>query len=118
ALSSAVIIGGMRYGSIEASLDRAQGANVWLTFSIREGKNREVRNVLEHLGLQVNRLIRVSFGPFRLGELPEGQVEEVKTGVLREQLGERIAAAHSDFSAPVFEREAPTRVPQHGSVRG
>ena len=59
----------MRYGAIEATLDRAQGANVWLTLRIREGKNREVKNVLGHLGLAVNRLIRVSFGPFQLGDL-------------------------------------------------
>ena len=72
-----ITIDGMHYGPIEATLDREQGANVWLTFAIREGKNREVKNVLGHLGLQVNRLIRVSFGPFQLGELAEGAVEEV-----------------------------------------
>ena len=82
-----------RYGPIEARLDREQGANVWLTFAMREGKNREVKNVLGHLGLAVNRLIRVSFGPFQLGDLPEGAVEEVRTRHLREQLGERVAAA-------------------------
>jgi 23S rRNA pseudouridine2605 synthase len=69
---------------------------------MREGKNREVKNVLGHLGLAVNRLIRVSFGPFQLGDLPEGAVEEVKTRVLREQLGDRVAAlSGADFSAPV-----------------
>ena len=74
---------------------------------MREGKNREVRNVLGHLGLQVNRLIRVSYGPFQLGDLPDGAVEEVKTRALREQLGERIAAvAGADFSGPLVEREA------------
>ena len=105
ALRGGVEIGGMRYGAIEATLDREQGANVWLTFSIREGKNREVRNVLEHLGLQVNRLIRVSFGPFQLGELREGGVEEIPTRTLREQLGERIAAqAGADFAGPVVDR--------------
>ena len=66
-------IDGIRYGPIEARLDREQGTNVWLTFAIREGKNREVRNVLEHLGLAVSRLIRVSFGPFQLGELRRGR---------------------------------------------
>jgi 23S rRNA pseudouridine2605 synthase len=74
-----------------------------------------VRNVLEHLGLQVNRLIRVSFGPFALGELPEGAIEEVKTRHLREQLGARIAdAAGAEFSAPLLERdteEEPRRAP-------
>jgi 23S rRNA pseudouridine2605 synthase len=100
-LRAGITIDGVRYGAIEATLDRAQGSNVWLTFAIREGKNREVRNVLGALGLQVNRLIRVSFGPFQLGELPAGAVEEVKTRTLRDQLGQRlIALAGADFSAP------------------
>src|SRR5437660_11586050 len=74
---------------------------MWMIFAIREGKNREVKNVLAHLGLAVNRLIRVSFGPFQLGDLPEGTIEEVKTRTLREQLGERIVArAGADFSLP------------------
>jgi 23S rRNA pseudouridine2605 synthase len=108
-LREGVTVDGIRYGPVEATLDRepAEGANIWLTFAIREGKNREVRNVLRHLGLQVNRLIRVSFGPFQLRELAEGAVEEVRTRVLREQLGERvIAEAKCDFSAPLIEREA------------
>src|SRR5258706_168723 len=93
---------GVKYGPIDATLERDQGANVWLVFAIREGKNREVRNVLAHLGLEVNRLIRVSYGPFQLGELAEGQVEEVKTRVLREQLGEKIATlAGADFNRPM-----------------
>jgi 23S rRNA pseudouridine2605 synthase len=101
-LRNGIEIEGVRYGAIEATLDREQGANVWLTFSIREGKNREVRNVLEHLGLKVNRLIRVSFGPFQLAELKEADVEEVKTRTLREQLGERIVAqAGVDFEGPM-----------------
>jgi 23S rRNA pseudouridine2605 synthase len=102
ALRKGVTVDGIRYGAIEATVDRLQGANVWLTFAIREGKNREVRNVLEHLGLKVNRLIRVSFGPFQLGELPEGAVEEVRTRHLREQLGERIAKdSEADFTGPI-----------------
>jgi len=115
ALRAGIELDGIRYGAIEASIDREQGANVWLTFAIREGKNREVRNVLEHLGLQVNRLIRVSFGPFALGELAEGAIEEVKTRHLREQLGARITdAAGAEFSAPMLERdteEEPRRAP-------
>ena len=107
ALRRGITIDGVRYGEIEATVDRVQGSNVWLTFAIREGKNREVKNVLGHLGLAVNRLIRVSFGPFRLGDLPEGAIEEVKTRTLRDQLGERIAAlAGSDFSGPKIEHEA------------
>jgi 23S rRNA pseudouridine2605 synthase len=105
ALRRGITIDGVRYGEIEATVDRSQGSNVWLTFAIREGKNREVKNVLGHLGLAVNRLIRVSFGPFRLGDLAEGAIEEVKTRTLRDQLGDRIAAlAGADFSGPRIER--------------
>ncbi|MEP6839785.1 MAG: pseudouridine synthase [Bradyrhizobium sp.] len=101
-LKKGVEVDGVKYGSIDATLERDQGANVWLVFAIREGKNREVRNVMAHLGLEVNRLIRVSYGPFQLGELAEGQVEEVKTRVLREQLGEKIAdLAGADFNRPM-----------------
>jgi 23S rRNA pseudouridine2605 synthase len=119
ALRNGVTIDGMRYGAIEATLDRDQGTNVWLTFSIREGKNREVRNVLEHLGLKVARLIRVSFGPFQLGELPAGATEEVKTKHLREQLGERLAAkAGSDFSGPMTAPPAsPDQTPKRQQAK-
>jgi 23S rRNA pseudouridine2605 synthase len=100
-LKEGIEVDGVKYGPIDATLERDQGANVWLVFAIREGKNREVRNVMAHLGLEVNRLIRVSYGPFQLGELEEGQVEEVKTRVLREQLGEKVAAlAGADFTRP------------------
>jgi len=113
ALRAGIEIDGVRYGPIEATLDRQQGSNVWLTFAIREGKNREVRNVLGHLGLEVNRLIRVSFGPFQLGDLREGGIEEVKTRHLREQLGERItAAAGADFSAPALDRQPAAPPPK------
>jgi 23S rRNA pseudouridine2605 synthase len=101
-LKNGIEVDGVKYGPIDATLERDQGANVWLVFAIREGKNREVRNVMAHLGLEVNRLIRVSYGPFQLGELAEGQVEEVKTRVLREQLGEKIATlAGADFNRPM-----------------
>jgi 23S rRNA pseudouridine2605 synthase len=114
-----VTVDGVRYGAIEATVDRLQGANVWLTFAIREGKNREVRNVLEHLGLRVNRLIRVSFGPFQLGELPEGDVEEVRTRHLREQLGERIAKdAEADFTGPIATADDVEDEPIERKVRG
>ena len=103
ALRDGIEIDGMRYGPIEAELQREQGDNVWLTIGLREGKNREVKRVLEHLGLQVNRLIRISFGPFQLGDLEDGAVEEVKTRILQEQLGPELAAeAQCDFDAPVF----------------
>jgi 23S rRNA pseudouridine2605 synthase len=82
-------------------------------FAIREGKNREVRNVMAHLGLEVNRLIRISYGPFQLAELAEGEVEEVKTRVLREQLGEKIATlAGADFNRPM-PGDAPSTPPAH-----
>jgi 23S rRNA pseudouridine2605 synthase len=101
-LKKGVEVDGVKYGPIDATLERDHGANVWLVFAIREGKNREVRNVMAHLGLEVNRLIRVSYGPFQLGELAEGEVEEIKTRVLREQLGEKIAVlAGADFTRPV-----------------
>jgi 23S rRNA pseudouridine2605 synthase len=100
-LRSGIEVDGVKYGPIDATLERDQGANVWLVFAIREGKNREVRNVCAHLGLEVNRLIRVSYGPFQLAELGEGQVQEVKTRVLREQLGDKvIAKAGADFAMP------------------
>jgi 23S rRNA pseudouridine2605 synthase len=98
-LRNGIEVEGVKYGPIDATLERDQGSNVWLVFAIREGKNREVRNVMSHLGLEVNRLIRVSYGPFQLGELGEGEAEEVKTRVLQEQLGERvIAQAGADFA--------------------
>jgi 23S rRNA pseudouridine2605 synthase len=101
-LKKGVTIDGMRYGAIEATLDREQGANVWLTFGIKEGKNREVRKVLEHLGLKVNRLIRVSYGPFELGKLDDGAVEEIETEALKKALGpEIIAQAEADFAGPM-----------------
>jgi 23S rRNA pseudouridine2605 synthase len=101
-LRPGLTISAIHYGPIEATLDRVQGSNVWLTLGIREGKNREVRNVLGHLGLTVTRLIRISFGPFQLGELREGAVEEVPTRVLREQLGEKLVKLSSaDFSGPL-----------------
>ena len=109
-LREGITLDGIRYGAIEARLEREHGANAWLTFAMREGKNREVKNVLGHLGLAVNRLIRVSFGPFQLGDLAEGAVEEVRTRVLRDQLSERIVAlAGADFSAPIVSVSADLR---------
>src|ERR1043165_5798837 len=125
ALREGLTVDGIRYGAIEATLDREQASNVWITFAIREGKNREVRNVLRHLGLHVARLIRISLGPFRLAELQAGEAEEVPTRVLRDQLGEKLARmAGAAFFAPIVERkpgpsverkaesrEAPARLP-------
>ena len=109
-LRQGMTVDGVHYGAIDATLERVQGSNLWLTFAIREGKNREVRNVLGELGLMVTRLIRVSFGPFQLGELAEGAVEEIRTRVLREQLGERVVAlSGADFSAPMTPPPPPPR---------
>lgn len=114
-LRDGVTIDGIHYGAIEALLERQQGANVWLSFAIREGKNREVRKVLESLGLRVNRLIRVSYGPFMLGELPEGEVKEVETAALRAELGEKIVQqSGADFSAPLVSDEE--RMPRKRNV--
>jgi 23S rRNA pseudouridine2605 synthase len=100
-LRDGVTIEGIAYGPIVARFERQQGSNTWLTVDLREGKNREVKTVLEHLGLDVNRLIRVSFGPFQLGDLPEGEVDEIRSRVLKDQLGEELMAkAGVDFEAP------------------
>lgn len=94
ALEKGVTIDGVAYGPIRAALERRQGTNAWIALALREGKNREVRRVLEHLGLPVTRLIRLSFGPFQLGNLARGEVAEVPRKVLAEQLGE-AAPAHA-----------------------
>ena len=91
ALAEGVEIEGVRYRPIRATLDQTQGGNVWITMSINEGKNREVRTVCRHLGLQVNRLIRTAYGPFQLGSLVKGEVEEVPTKQLQEQLGRKLS---------------------------
>lgn len=87
ALAGGISVDGLDYGPIQAALERQTGANAWLSVALKEGKNREVRRVLEHLGLTVNRLIRVSYGPFQLGGLQPGAIEEVPAKVLAEQLG-------------------------------
>ena len=86
ALKNGITIAGIEYGPVEASLERQQGANAWIVFALREGKNREVRRICEHFGWQVSRLIRLSYGPFQLGALARGAVEEVTGKVLREQV--------------------------------
>jgi 23S rRNA pseudouridine2605 synthase len=91
-LKDGVEIDGERYGPVEASLDTLQGGNIWVTLALREGKNREVRRILEQLGLQVNRLIRISYGPFQLLDLKPGAVEPIKRRVLADQLGPTVAA--------------------------
>ncbi len=100
ALARGVTVSGVRYGPIEAALERQAGANAWLTVALSEGKNREVRIVLEHLGYVVNRLIRIAYGPFQLGNLKRGAVDEIKHRVLHDQL-------------PAFFAKAPRRRDAH-----
>ena len=102
-LKEGIAVDGVLYGGIDAVLDRQQGHNVWITMGLREGKNREIKNVLGALGLDVNRLIRLSYGPFQLGDLPEGAVVEVRGRMLRDQLGPRlIEEAKANFDAPIY----------------
>ena len=102
-LKHGIAVDGIFYGAMDAVLDRQQGSNSWLTISFREGKNREVKNVMGALGLEVTRLIRVSYGPFQLGDLPEGAVREIRGRALREQLGETlIEESGANFEAPVL----------------
>ena len=89
-LAGGAEIDGWRYGPIAASLDEQRGGNAWLTVALAEGRNREVRRVLEHLGHPVNRLIRIAYGPFQLGNLPRGAAAEIRRKTLREQLGHPV----------------------------
>ena len=101
-LREGIAVDGVFYGAIEATLDREQGTNAWLTLGLREGKNREVRNILGSLGLDVTRLIRISYGPFQLDDLREGHVLEIKGRVLRDQLGERLVEeSGANFDAEI-----------------
>jgi 23S rRNA pseudouridine2605 synthase len=115
-LRKGLVIEGERFQAMEATLDRQQGANAWLTVGLREGKNREIRRAMTEIGLEVNRLIRVSYGPFRLGTLKPGEVEEIKPRVLRDQLGieaavEGHAVAKEKPKRPPL-RKKPTPRPQ------
>ena len=87
---------GVRYGPIQAQLDRQNRQNAWLTLSLAEGRYREIRIVLAHLGLSVNRLIRTAYGPFQLGGLPRGEIAEIPPRVLREQLGGKRRSSGAD----------------------
>jgi 23S rRNA pseudouridine2605 synthase len=116
ALARGVTVEGVAYGPIEAGLDARMGTNAWLTVGLREGKNREVRKVMAHLGLAVTRLIRTAYGPFQLGSLPRGAAEEVNAKVLREQLGldapKRGREAAEEPAAPEPIESKPQRPPR------
>jgi 23S rRNA pseudouridine2605 synthase len=117
-LRKGVTVDGVHYGPIEATLERQLESNVWLHFAIREGKNREVRKVMESLGLKVSRLIRISYGPFELGPLAECAVKEIETAELRKILGPQIVAqSEADFDAPLVsdEKRAAARSPHRHS---
>jgi 23S rRNA pseudouridine2605 synthase len=90
-LARGIAIDGFDYGPIEAEIDRVQGSNAWIKVALREGKNREIRRIMEHFGWPVTRLIRLSFGPFQLGGLAQDGIEEVTGKVLKEQLGALLA---------------------------
>lgn len=91
-LADGVTVEDVTYGPVKAVLDSQQGGNSWMSVSIREGKNREIRNIMRHLDLQVNRLIRTAYGPFQLGKLGKGELEEIPTKMLKEQLGKKLCA--------------------------
>lgn len=103
-LRKGLTVDGERFQGMEVTVDRQQGANAWLTIALREGKNREIRRAMEAVGLAVNRLIRVSYGPFQLGALKEGEVEELRSRVLRDQLG-----LDKDFKPATSQKPRVTR---------
>jgi 23S rRNA pseudouridine2605 synthase len=121
-LKKGATVEGVHYGPIEATLERQLESNCWLAVGIREGKNREVRKVMESIGLTVSRLIRVGFGPFELGDISEAAVKEVPTQELRKALGpEIVKLAEADFDAPLGDdevRAAAQSKPERGKQRG
>ena len=101
ALADGVTIEGVRYGRVIAKLDRQMASNAWLTVAIREGKNREIRRIMDYLGHKVSRLIRISYGPFQLGNLGDGDIEAVKARTLADQLGLGDSAADANHKIPL-----------------
>lgn len=89
-LAKGVTVEGVRYAGAQVSIDKKQGSNTWLTVALKEGKNREIRRLMEYFGFQVTRLIRVSYGPFQLGNMEKGAVDEISGKTLQEQLGTKI----------------------------
>lgn len=114
-LQKGLVVDGQRYQPMTVSLDRQQGANAWLTISLREGKNREIRKAIEDIGFTVNRLIRVSYGPFQLGTLKASAVEELRRRVVRDQLG--LDAEPQDQKPAKPQRKRPGN-PPNAAPRG
>ena len=111
-LKSGVTIDGIKYGTVSIERDIEGKSNTWLTLGIREGKNREIRKLMEHVGLKVNRLIRISYGPFQLGELSEGEVQQVRQATLKEQLG-----IHEEKTGTAKAKPKASRSRAHASPR-
>lgn len=111
-LRKGITVEGEKFQPMDVTLDRQQGANAWLTVGLREGRNREIRRAMEAVGLSVNRLIRISYGPFQLGELKTGEVEELRRKVVRDQLGLEIEdPSGTAVKKPTSVRRAPRRKP-------
>lgn len=118
-LRRGIVAEGEQFQPMEVSLDRVQGSNAWITIGLREGKNREIRRAMAELGFEVNRLIRVSYGPFRLGELKQGEVEEIKSRVLRDQLGlEAATEGHAEPKAKPAFKGKRKKAPPKGAAPG
>ena len=105
-LRNGVIVDGEKYQAMQVTIDRQQGANAWLTVGLREGKNREIRRAMQDVGLSVNRLIRVSYGPFQLGEIKPGEVDEIRRKIMRDQLGLDAGAADEPTKPTTVNRGA------------
>ena len=105
-LRNGVIVDGEKYQAMQVTIDRQQGANAWLTVGLREGKNREIRRAMQDVGLSVNRLIRVSYGPFQLGEIKPGEVDEIRRKIMRDQLGLDAGAADEPAKPTTVKRGA------------
>ncbi len=114
-LRKGMVIEGERFQPMDITFDRQQGANAWVTIGLREGKNREIRRAMQEIGLTVNRLIRISYGPFRLGQLKASEVEEVRPRVLRDQLGlEAATEGHAEAKAKPPRRKKPAGAAKPG----
>ena len=123
-LRQGITADGEAFQPMIVTLDRQIGANAWLTVGLREGKNREIRRAMEAIGLVVNRLIRVSYGPFQLGQLAPGGVEEVRRRVLRDQLGldtkddEESGSFTTKPRKPTVKRNKPRTPPSEADIFG